>query len=168
MDSSTTAILPPRSKSSIPWPRSTWYLRSVRRSCNPEFRRVLASFPFFRRLFHFQRSDNMGLFDGLLGGVVGAEMATVVNGLIEKHGGVQGIVAQLEQQGLGGTVRSWVGTGANQPITAEQIHQAFGSDTVKELAAKLGLSPDVLAAKLSQVLPQAIDKLTPGGAAPKA
>ena len=110
----------------------------------------------------------MGMFDGLLGGVVGAEMASVVNGLIEKHGGVQGIVAQLEQQGLGGTVRSWVGSGANQPITADQIHQAFGSDVVKELAAKVGLSPDVLAGKLSQVLPQAIDKLTPAGAVPKA
>jgi uncharacterized protein YidB (DUF937 family) len=109
----------------------------------------------------------MGMFDGILGGVVGAEMATVVNGLIEKHGGVQGIVAQLEQQGLGGTVRSWVGTGANQPISADQIHQAFGSDTMKQMAAKFGLSPDVLAAKLSQVLPQAIDKLTPAGTAPK-
>ena len=109
----------------------------------------------------------MGMFDGILGGVVGAEMATVVNGLIQKHGGVQGIVAQLEQQGLGGTVRSWVGSGANQPITPDQIHQAFGSDMVKELAAKAGLSPDVLAAKLSQVLPQAIDHLTPGGAVPK-
>ena len=109
----------------------------------------------------------MGMFDGLLGGVVGAEMATVVNGLIEKHGGIQGIVSQLEQQGLGGTVRSWVGTGANQPISADQIHQAFGSDTVKQLAAKVGMSPEDLAAKLSQILPQAIDKLTPGGAAPK-
>jgi uncharacterized protein YidB (DUF937 family) len=109
----------------------------------------------------------MGMFDGVLGGVVGAEMATVVNGLIEKHGGVQGIVAQLEQQGLGGTVRSWVGTGANQAITPDQIHQAFGSDMIKELASKVGLSPDVLAAKLSQVLPQAIDKLTPAGAVPK-
>jgi uncharacterized protein YidB (DUF937 family) len=105
----------------------------------------------------------MGLFDGLLGGVVGAEMATVVNSLIEKHGGIQGIVAQLEQQGLGGTVRSWVGTGANLPITADQIHQAFGSDTVKELAAKVGMSPQDLAAKLSAILPQAVDKLTPGG-----
>ncbi|MGB6307193.1 MAG: YidB family protein [Steroidobacteraceae bacterium] len=109
----------------------------------------------------------MGMFDGLLGGVVGAEMATVVNGLIEKHGGVQGIVSQLEQQGLGGTVRSWVGTGANQPISADQIHQAFGSDTVKQLAAKVGMSPEDLAAKLSQILPQAIDKLTPGGVAAK-
>ncbi|MGC1388475.1 MAG: YidB family protein [Steroidobacteraceae bacterium] len=109
----------------------------------------------------------MGLLDGLLGGVVGAEMATVVNGLIEKHGGVQGIVTQLEQQGLGGTVRSWVGTGANQPLTADQIHQAFGSDTVTQLAAKVGISPQDLAAKLATILPQAIDKLTPGGVIPK-
>jgi len=105
----------------------------------------------------------MGLFDGLLGGIVGAEMATVVNGLIEKHGGIQGIVAQLEQQGLGGTVRSWVGTGANLPISPDQVHQALGSDTVKQIAARLNMTPEDLAAKLSQVLPQAIDKLTPGG-----
>jgi uncharacterized protein YidB (DUF937 family) len=107
------------------------------------------------------------MFDGLLGGLVGAEMATVVNGLIEKHGGIQGIVAQLEQQGLGGTVRSWVGTGPNQAITADQVHQAFGSETVKQLAAKFGMSPEDLSAKLSQVLPQAIDKLTPGGVVAK-
>jgi uncharacterized protein YidB (DUF937 family) len=109
----------------------------------------------------------MGMLDGLLGGAVGAEMATVVNSLIEKHGGVQGIVAQLEQQGLGGTVRSWVGNGANQPITPDQVHQAFGSDMVKQLAAKIGISPEDMAAKLSQILPQAIDKLTPGGVAAK-
>lgn len=105
----------------------------------------------------------MGLFDGLLGGVIGGEMATVVNGLIEKHGGVQGIIAQLEQQGLGATAKSWVGTGANLPISADQIHAAFGSNVVKELAAKFGLNPDDLAAKLAQVLPQAVDKLTPNG-----
>ena len=109
----------------------------------------------------------MGLLDGLIGGAVGAEMVSVVNGLIERHGGVQGIIAQLEQQGLGGTVRSWVGTGPNHPITADQIHQAFGSLTVEQLAAKVGLSPQDLAAKLSVILPQAIDKLTPGGVVPK-
>lgn len=109
----------------------------------------------------------MGLFDGVLGGVVGAEMATVVNGLIEKHGGVQGIVAQLEQQGLGNTVKSWVGTGPNQPISAAQVHQAFGADTISQLAAKAGISTQDLTQKLSQYLPQAIDKLTPGGVVPK-
>ena len=109
----------------------------------------------------------MGLLDGLLGGVVGGEMASVVNGLIEKHGGVQGIVKQFEQQGLGETVKSWVGTGANQPISADQVHQALGSGTLQELAAKVGLNPQDLAQKLSQILPQAIDKLTPGGAVAK-
>jgi uncharacterized protein YidB (DUF937 family) len=109
----------------------------------------------------------MSILEGLLAGAVGAEMATVVNGLIEKHGGVQGLVTQFEQQGLGATVRSWVGTGTNQPISADQIHQVLGSDTVKTLAAKFGLSGDELAKKLSSVLPQAIDHLTPGGAVPK-
>ena len=105
----------------------------------------------------------MGLFDGILGGVVGGEMATVVNSLIEKHGGVQGIVAQLESQGLGSTVKSWVGNGANQPISADQVHAAFGSEVISGLAAKVGLNPNDLAAKLAQALPQAVNHLTPTG-----
>lgn len=108
----------------------------------------------------------MGFLDGVVGGVVGAEMLTAVNGLIEKHGGVQGIVSQLEQKGLGATVHSWVGNGPNQPISAEQIHQAFGPDTIRELAAKVGWSPQDLAARLAAALPAAIDKLTPKGEPP--
>src|SRR5882757_7047139 len=107
----------------------------------------------------------MGMFDGILGGIVGAEMATVVNGLIEKHGGVQGIVSQMESQGLGNTVRSWVGNGPNQAITPDQVHAAFGSDVISGLAAKLGMSPQELAQRLSQALPQAINHLTPTGSA---
>jgi uncharacterized protein YidB (DUF937 family) len=108
----------------------------------------------------------MGLFDGLLGGIVGAEMATVVNSLIQQHGGIQGVVAQLEQQGLGGVARSWIGNGANQPISAAQLSQVFGSGTLGELAAKAGMDPQQLAQRLSQALPTAIDKLTPGGTIP--
>ena len=105
----------------------------------------------------------MGLFDGVLGGVVGAEMATVVHGLIQQHGGLQGIISQLESQGLGNTVRSWVGNGPNQPITCDQLHAAIGSDAMTQLAAKLGITPQELSTKLAQVLPDAIDKLTPQG-----
>jgi len=108
----------------------------------------------------------MGLFDGVLGGVVGAEMATVVNGLIQRHGGIQGIINQLESQGLGNTVRSWVGNGPNQPITGDQLHAAIGSDAMTQLAAKLGITPQELSTKLAQVLPNAIDKLTPQGVVP--
>ena len=108
----------------------------------------------------------MGLFDGLVGGVIGAEMATVVNGLVERHGGLQGMVAELQSKGLGGAVQSWIGTGPNQPVSADQLHQALGPDTMAQLAAKLGISPQDLAAKLSVVLPQAVDKITPNGALP--
>lgn len=110
----------------------------------------------------------MGLFDGILGGVIGAEMATAVNHLIQQHGGVSGIVSQLESQGLGATVRSWVGTGANQPVSAQQLQQGLGADTINQLAAKVGIHPQELLQKLSQALPAAIDHLTPGGNLPKA
>ena len=110
----------------------------------------------------------MGLLDGMLGGVVGAAMVGVVNHVLEQNGGVQGVVNQFEKQGFGPTVRSWVGTGPNQAITAEQIHQVLGSNAVQELAAKAGLSVPELTAKLSQLLPQAVDTLTPGGVIPKA
>ena len=110
----------------------------------------------------------MGLFDGILGGIVGAEMATVVNHLIQQHGGVSGIVNQLQSQGLGATVKSWVGTGANQPVSPQELHQAFGADAISQLAAKTGLNPQDLLQKLSQALPAAIDHLTPGGQVPNA
>jgi uncharacterized protein YidB (DUF937 family) len=108
----------------------------------------------------------VGLFDGLLGGVIGAEMATVVNGVIEKHGGVQGIISHLESQGLGNSVRSWVGTGPNQPVSGQQIHAALGPELMTQLSTKLGITPEELSSRLAQVLPGAIDRLTPGGTVP--
>ena len=109
----------------------------------------------------------MGLLDGLIGGIVGAEMVTVVNGLIEKHGGVQGVVSQLQSQGLGATVNSWIADGPNAPVTPDHMQKAFGEQTLNDLAAKAGLSPQDLVAKLAQVLPHAVDALTPGGVVPK-
>jgi uncharacterized protein YidB (DUF937 family) len=108
----------------------------------------------------------MGLFDGIIGGVIGAQMATVVNKLIEDHGGVQGILGELQAKGLGDTVQSWINPGPNQPVSPGQLHAALGPDTIAQLAAKLGVTPDVLAAKLSEVLPKAMDALTPGGVVP--
>ena len=109
----------------------------------------------------------MGLLDGLLGGIVGAGIVSVVNGIIEKHGGLQGVVSEFEKNGLGATINSWVGTGPNQAVSPAQIHQVLGSDLLQQLSAKSGLSVQELAQKLSQVLPQAVDQLTPNGSIPK-
>src|SRR5579863_2752999 len=108
----------------------------------------------------------MGLLDGLLGGAVGATVVSALQSVIQQHGGVQGVVAQLEQQGLGNTVRSWVSSGPNQPISADQVNSAFGG-VINEIAAKTGMTPQELTAKIAQHLPAAIDHLTPQGSVPK-
>ena len=109
----------------------------------------------------------MGMFDGLLGGIVGAGMVTAVNGIIEKHGGLQGVVSEFERSGLGGTVKSWIGTGPNETISPADLQRTLGPDLLQQLAAKSGMSVEDLSAKLAQVLPQAVDRMTPDGAIPK-
>jgi uncharacterized protein YidB (DUF937 family) len=110
----------------------------------------------------------MGLFDGLLGGIVGAGMVSVVNNLVEQQGGLQGLISKFQQQGLGDTVNSWVSTGPNKPISPDDVHRALGPDLLQQLAAKSGLSVQELTQKLSTILPQAVDTMTPNGQVPKA
>ena len=110
----------------------------------------------------------MGMFDGLLGGIVGGSMAAIVNNVLEKHGGVQGVVNEFERNGLGPTVRSWVSTGPNQPISPDEVQRALGPDLLQQLSQKSGVSVEDLSRKLADVLPQAVDKITPDGTIPKA
>jgi uncharacterized protein YidB (DUF937 family) len=110
----------------------------------------------------------MGMFDGLLGGIVGAGMVSVVNSVLEKHGGVQGVVNEFERNGLGPTVRSWVSTGPNQPVSPEDVQRALGPELLQQLSQKSGVSVQDLSRKLAEVLPQAVDKMTPNGTIPPA
>ena len=110
----------------------------------------------------------MGMFDGLIVGVVGAGMVSVINGLIEKQGGLPAMIRQFEQNGLGSTVQSWVSSGPNQAIAPADLQRTLGPDLLAQLAQKSGLSVEDLTHKLAQVLPQAVDKLTPDGKIPDA
>jgi uncharacterized protein YidB (DUF937 family) len=110
----------------------------------------------------------MGLFDGIMGGLVGAGITTAVQGYIEKQGGLPAVVAKFEQQGLGGVVQSWIGTGPNQPVSPEQLEKVLGSDLVQQLAGKIGMGSPELLQKLAQILPEAVDKMTPKGVIPPA
>jgi uncharacterized protein YidB (DUF937 family) len=107
------------------------------------------------------------MFDGLLGGIVGAGLVSIVSDVLEKHGGVQGVVSQFEKNGLGATVQSWVGTGPNQPVSPDDVQRVLGPDLLKQLSEKSGVSIQDLTQKLAHVLPQAVDKLTPDGTIPK-
>ncbi|CAG1020686.1 hypothetical protein MTYM_00450 [Methylococcales bacterium] len=79
-------------------------------------------------------------------------------------GGLGGLVKSFQEKGLGEIVSSWVGTGQNLPVSAEQIQNALGNnETIKNFIAKTGLSSEALFSSLSAVLPQVIDNLTPKG-----
>jgi uncharacterized protein YidB (DUF937 family) len=84
------------------------------------------------------------------------------------QGGLNAIVAKLEQAGFGEQVKSWIGTGQNLPITADQLRQVLGNDTVRQLAAKYNIPVDQIAEVLAHQLPLAVDHASPDGRLPKA
>jgi uncharacterized protein YidB (DUF937 family) len=117
----------------------------------------------------------MGLLDNLesaaMGKVLGSNSNPLASGLLQmiqnQPGGLQGLVQSFHDKGMGGLVSSWIGSGQNLPVSADQIHQALGSDQVKALAAKAGVSPDTAASAIAQLLPSIVDKLTPNGQVPE-
>ncbi|MEF7617031.1 YidB family protein [Aquincola sp. MAHUQ-54] len=82
------------------------------------------------------------------------------------QGGLAGLVEQFTRGGLGDVVSSWVGTGQNQPVSADQLGQVFGGDLLGRLTQQTGLSQGDLLGQLAQVLPQAVDSMTPQGRLP--
>jgi uncharacterized protein YidB (DUF937 family) len=87
----------------------------------------------------------------------------MVSQLLNQSGGIQGLVSQLHENGLGHLVQSWIGTGANMPISAEQLASVVGQDKINAIAEKAGIAPSELQQKLSLYLPKVIDLLTPNG-----
>ena len=119
----------------------------------------------------------MGIFDSLenspalrnalsqLGAAVLPAVLSEVMGT-GSQGGLNAIVAKLEQAGFGDQVKSWIGTGQNLPISADQLRQVLGSDVVRQLAAKYNIPVDQLSEILAQQLPQAVDHASPDGKLP--
>jgi uncharacterized protein YidB (DUF937 family) len=103
--------------------------------------------------------------------MLGGSSNPLASGLLQMinstPGGLSGLVQSFHEKGLGAVAASWVSTGQNLPISADQIQQVLGSDQVKQLAAKAGISPDAAGSALSQLLPTLVDKLTPNGQMPQ-
>ena len=113
----------------------------------------------------------MSLLSDLLGQVLGSlgsgqqnQLLQSTASLITQHGGLDGLKQKFESQGLGQVFSSWVGTGQNQPVTADQVTQVLGHDKVQQLAQDVGINHGDAAAGLAQILPNLVDKLTPNGA----
>lgn len=104
----------------------------------------------------------MGFLDTVLNGL-GDDAAGGLGDLLKTQGGVGGIAEKFGQAGLGDVVGSWIGQGANAGISADQIAAVLGSGPLADFARKLGVSPEQASETLAGLLPEAIDRLTPGG-----
>jgi uncharacterized protein YidB (DUF937 family) len=81
-------------------------------------------------------------------------------------GGISGLQQMFQQKGLGGVVNSWVGTGQNLPVSADQLQNVLHSGALEQVAAKAGIDPSQLTSMMSTLLPHVVDKLTPNGQVP--
>lgn len=114
--------------------------------------------------------DILNTVKSVLGGTGDKEpdlMSSVLNLIGGQSGGLSGFVQQFASKGLGDVAQSWVSTGKNLPISPDQLQSVLGSDVVKGLASKLGMDSNALTSQLSNLLPQAVDKLTPEGKIPE-
>ena len=129
----------------------------------------------------------MGLLDGILGSLAGGTnnsgaanpllqlaMQMLANkggggtggGALESMGGLNGIINAFQQSGLGHLADSWVGTGENLPVSADQLSNVLGTDKIGEIASQLGMSQTDAAGGLAKILPELINHITPNGQLP--
>ncbi|MGA8276587.1 MAG: YidB family protein [Rhodanobacteraceae bacterium] len=119
----------------------------------------------------------MSLLDTVIGDLAGgsnnangSQLLNLAGGLIEKAGGIGGLVALFEQSGLGAHVQSWVSNDANKPISAGELGEALKSSPLapllQEAAARFGMDANQLTGQLAGMLPKVVDHLTPDGQVP--
>jgi uncharacterized protein YidB (DUF937 family) len=124
-----------------------------------------------------EREGIMGLFnkivsmvgDNISGSAENKGLLQQAISLIESPevGGLSGLIEKFQNGGLGDVAGSWVGKGANLPVSGEQVINALGSEKIREIASSLGITNTVAADGLASALPQLIDKLTPDGVIPE-
>jgi uncharacterized protein YidB (DUF937 family) len=97
-------------------------------------------------------TEVIGSLTGLLGGTGGTSQLDLGS-----------IVSKLQGSGLADIATSWLGSGENLPISADQISNIFDSDKLSSFASVLNLDLDSVKSGLSSVIPQLIDKASPSG-----
>ncbi|HPK31887.1 YidB family protein [Ottowia sp.] len=106
-----------------------------------------------------------GLNMGLVAALAPILMSMLANN--SSQGGLGGLLDKFTHAGAGDAAGSWVGSGANQPVSPDQVTQALGPDVISQIAAQLGIGHQQAAGGVAAVLPELIDKLTPHGQAPQ-
>jgi len=81
-------------------------------------------------------------------------------------GGIAGLQKMFEEKGLGNIISSWISTGQNLPISANQLQNVLHGGALENMASKSGIDVSQLASLFSQLMPHAVDQMTPNGQIP--
>lgn len=119
----------------------------------------------------------MSLFDSIISTAgekfgLGDKSGTLLSALLslmtdQKTGGFAGFLDRFSQAGLGDTVATWIGSGANSDLSDEQVESALGSETITDLANQADVNASTAKSALAYMIPQVVDKLTPDGEVPE-
>ncbi len=106
-----------------------------------------------------------GLLNSALSGGLGDALPGMVNSALAKteFGSLQGLLTYLQENGLADQVSSWLSSGPNLAVTAQQLVSAIGPEHLAHISSAVGLPQDTLSDLLAQHLPQLVDKLSPKG-----
>ena len=104
---------------------------------------------------------------GKIGGQQGQQGGIKAISQLFGGNGLQGIMAKLQSSGLGQQVKSWVGTGQNEPITGADIKEVVDPAKLEQMAQQQGMAPDEMSDHIAQALPTLVDKATPDGQVPQ-
>jgi uncharacterized protein YidB (DUF937 family) len=113
----------------------------------------------------------MGLLDQLTSMIKGGstqDLLGSVNQFFENEGGFNNLLEKFKAGGMGDKVDSWVGTGENKAISADEVKSALGGESISRVAGNLGVSEDEAAEALSKTLPEVVSEATPDGTIPDA
>jgi len=100
------------------------------------------------------------LLNGLGGMLGGATAGSVLSG------GLGDLVERFRQSGRGDKADSWINAGDNVPVETSDLEDALGEETIVELTEKTGLSREELLRRLTETLPDAVNRMTPEGRVP--
>jgi len=109
------------------------------------------------------------MLGGMLGRMGGGQSAkggmvlAAIMAMVQSSGGISGLLGKLKSSGLGDQAASWVGTGANAPVSAGQLKDALGGSAVTDLASKLGVDEHEAGESLASMLPEMVNQMTPNG-----
>ena len=93
-----------------------------------------------------------GLMDQLARGVEGTPLGEILD--------------RFRNVGAGSKVDLWVKKGPNEPLAPNEVEAAIDEETLQSLSEQTGLNREELITRITRVLPEAVDQMTPDGELP--